>query len=813
VIVALVAIVLAAELAAGTTTIAASGGSDGSARSSVDTAKGPTGTAAIVTGPAATPDDGGPLAPGHGRAVPDHAYVPNTVLVGYKHGTTVRGKGAARRSVKASSSKPLSPLAKDTEKLKLPAGSSVEDAVRTLERDPNVRFAEPDHIVSVDATSDDPLYQNGSLWGMESGGSSPSNAFGTGARDAWAAGFTGSRDVVVGVVDEGIEIDHPDLAANIWTNPWEIPGNGIDDDGNGYIDDIHGWDFLHGDASVDDGPSVSSHGTHVAGTIGGVGGNGIGVAGVDWAVTMISAKFLEGSGDTSDAVAALDYLTDLKIRHGLDIIATNDSWGGAAFDQALLDAINRGGDAGILFVGAAGNAGANDDVMPFFPSSSACTTRFDTGNARGWDCIVSVAAIDATGALANFSNYGSAAVDIAAPGVGIVSTYPPSTYFTQSGTSMATPHVTGAIALIAACNGHRDAAQLRTHLLADGTTTPSLVGKTVTGRRLNVAAMTVACDSTPPTVALTGPATPTAAATLSYSLAFDEAVSGLGPTDFARTGTATGCAVGTPTGSGQDWSVKVTGCGSGTVVLALKAGSVVDAGGNAGPIAQVTAATVTVDRSGPAVTAPTATARAHVQLVGPSAPYQLRWTGHDNAGVARYELQQSVNGAAYTSLSTTLPSSLANVGMAAGRTYRFRVRGVDTFGNAGSWVSGPTLTTALVQQTSASIHYRGSWATATSSVYSAGSTRYSKAGGASASYTFTGRSVALVSSFISGRGRVKLYIDGAYVTWIDLSTAPAMYRSIAWQRTWAASGKHTFRIVAMDATRPRIDLDAIATLR
>jgi hypothetical protein len=222
---------------------------------------------------------------------------------------------------------------------------------------------------------------------------------------------------------------------------------------------------------------------------------------------------------------------------------------------------------------------------------------------------------------------------------------------------------------------------------------------------------------------------------------------------------------------------------------------------------------VTVDRSGPAVTAPTATARAHVQLVGPSAPYQLRWTGHDNAGVARYELQQGVNGAAYTSLSTTLTSSLANVGMAAGRTYRFRVRGVDTFGNAGSWVSGPTLTTALVQQTSASIHYRGSWATATSSVYSAGSTRYSKAGGASASYTFTGRSVALVSSFISGRGRVKLYIDGAYVTWIDLSTAPAMYRSIAWQRTWAASGKHTFRIVAMDATRPRIDLDAIATLR
>jgi hypothetical protein len=220
-----------------------------------------------------------------------------------------------------------------------------------------------------------------------------------------------------------------------------------------------------------------------------------------------------------------------------------------------------------------------------------------------------------------------------------------------------------------------------------------------------------------------------------------------------------------------------------------------------------------VDRSGPSVSAPSAIARAHVQVIGTSAPYQLAWAGSDPAGVARYELQQSVNGATYSSLSTSLTTPIANVGMAAGRTYRFRVRGVDTFGNVGAWVTGPTLTAALVQQTSASIHYAGSWATATSSVYSAGSTRFTKAGGTSASYTFTGRSVALVSSFITGRGRVKLYIDGAYVTWIDLSTAPAMYRSIAWQRRWSASATHTFKVVAMDAARPRIDLDAIATLR
>ena len=739
--------------------------------------------------------------------------VPYTVLVGYRRGTSAHGKGVARRSVSATSSKALSPLARDTEKLKLPAGSSVDDAIRTLLQDPDVRFAEPDHIVSIDATPNDPIFLRGDLWGMESGDGLPSNAFGSGARAAWAAGFTGNRNVVVGIVDEGIQISHPDLAANIWTNPWEIPGNGIDDDGNGYVDDVHGWDFMHDDATVDDGPSVSAHGTHVAGTIGGVGGNGVGVAGVDWAVSMISAKFLEGSGSTSDAVAALDYLTDLKVRHGLNIVATNDSWGGGGSDQALLDAINRGGDAGILFVGAAGNASANDDVTPFFPGGSACTTRFDTGQPRGWDCIVSVAAIDSTGALASFSNYGSATVDIGAPGADIVSTYPPSTYGALSGTSMAAPHVTGAIALIAACNSHRDAQQLRAHLLADGTSTPSLVGKTVTGRRLNVAAMTVACDSTPPAAAFTSPATPTAASTLSYSLVFDEAVSGLGATDFARTGTAAGCVVGVPTGSGKVWGVAVKGCGSGTVSLALRALSVVDAGGNAGPSAQAIAATVTVDRSGPTVTAPSTTARIHAQVVGKSAPYVLAWTGHDATGVARYELQRSVNGAAWTSVSTTLPTPHANVGMSPGRTYRFRIRGVDTLGNVGAWVIGPTLTPGLIQQTSTSIRYAGRWATATSSVYSAGSTRFSKASGASASYTFTGRSVALVSSFLAGRGRVKVYLDGAYVTWIDLSKAPAMYRAIAWQRTWSTSRRHTLRIVAMDATKPRIDLDAIATVR
>src|SRR5262249_19725431 len=254
----------------------------------------------------------------------------------------------------------------------------------------------------------------------------------------------------------------------------------------------------------------------------------------------------------------------------------------------------------------------------------------------------------------------------------------------------------------------------------------------------NAASVTV--DRTPPTATLTRPATPTAAATLTYSLVFNESISGLNAIDFTRSGTATGCTVGAPTGGGASGSVALSGCGSGSVVLALKPASVSDVAGNVGPNGQTTAQAVTVDHSGPSATAPAATARAHAQVAGTSAPYQLTWTGSDVDAVARYEPEQSVNGAAFTSLRTNLVTPLPNFGMAAGRTYRFRVRGIDTLGNVGAWVTGPTLTTALVQQTSASIHYAGSWTTATSSVYSAGSTRYSKAGGASASYTFTGRS-------------------------------------------------------------------------
>ena len=300
---------------------------------------------------------------------------------------------------------------------------SVPEAVRRLNQLPGVEFAEPDWVATQQSVSNDPLYLNGYLWGMYSddapgaiGPAATYNLFGTQAEKAWAAGFVGSPDIYVGVIDGGLQLDHPDLAANIWTNPGEIAGNGLDDDGDGYVDDLHGWN------AVDDNGNVSfidaatdSHATHVAGTIGAVGGNGLGVAGVNWNVTLISGKVFPG-GYYSDIIQAIDYMTNLKTRKGLNIVALNCSFGGPSFSQAALDAYTRAAKAGIISVVAAMNSATNIDLAPAYPAS------FNTTASAGYDAIISVTAIQSDGALASFSNYGQRNVDLAAPGVGVLST-------------------------------------------------------------------------------------------------------------------------------------------------------------------------------------------------------------------------------------------------------------------------------------------------------------------------------------------------------------------------------------------------------
>jgi subtilisin family serine protease len=355
------------------------------------------------------------------------------------------------------------------------------EAIVLLENLPEIEYAEPNWIYHHFDVSTDAYYTNGLLWGMYGDGSLPANVFGSQAGESWAKGHIGSSSVYVGVIDEGAQYSHEDLAANFWTNPFD-PIDGIDNDGNGYKDDVHGWDFDSKNNTTYDG-TQDDHGTHVSGTIGAVGGNEKGVAGVNWHVTIISAKFLgRRGGTTANAIKAVDYITDLKTRHGLNIVATNNSWGGGGFSQGLQDAIERANAADILFCAAAGNGGNdgvgdNNDAVDNYPSNYP--------NAN----VIAVASITSTGAKSSWSNYGATKVDIGAPGSGIYSTLPNSAgnaYGSYSGTSMATPHVTGACALYASTHSGASAATIKSAILGSAAPTASLTGKCVTGGRLNV---------------------------------------------------------------------------------------------------------------------------------------------------------------------------------------------------------------------------------------------------------------------------------------------------------------------------------------
>jgi subtilisin family serine protease len=373
----------------------------------------------------------------------------------------------------------------DLHLVRLPFGLGVAAAMRGLQNEQAVEFAEPNWVYRHQASSNDTYYTNGSLWGMYGDASSPANPYGSQAAEAWAAGKTNCGSVYVGIIDEGYMYTHEDLAANAGVNPGEVADNGVDDDGNGYVDDVYGWDFDGNNNTVFDGVN-DDHGTHVAGTIGGAGGNGKGVAGVCWSVKLVSAKFLgSNGGTTANAIKAVDYLTALKTRLP-GLVATNNSWGGGGFSQALKDAIDRAGAANILFIAAAGNGGRDgvgddNDRTPSYPSSYISTN------------IIAVAAITSTGAKAGFSNYGATSVDIGAPGSGIWSTVPKrskgvlvSSYASYSGTSMATPHVTGAAALYKALHPTASAADIKAAILGSAIPTASLAGKTVSGGRLNV---------------------------------------------------------------------------------------------------------------------------------------------------------------------------------------------------------------------------------------------------------------------------------------------------------------------------------------
>ena len=364
----------------------------------------------------------------------------------------------------------------EEEKLADTSAEVTDELISRLDRDPRTEYVERNYILSAALNPPDDL--DSQLWGLNNTGQSGGTADADiDAPEAWDI-TTGSPDVIVGIIDTGVNYNHEDLAANMWSNPGEIPGNGIDDDSNGYIDDIHGINAItnSGDPNDDHG-----HGTHTAGTIGAVGNNGLGVVGVNWTVSIAGCKFLSatGSGTTANAVKCFKYFNYLKHVQGQNVVVTNKSWGGGGFSQALEDAmagLDQPGMAPILHAAAAGNASSNNDVGPHYPSSYTL------------DNIVAVAATDRNDNYASFSSYGATSVDLAAPGDFILSTYQPgNSYAILNGTSMATPHVAGAAALISSlpADPSLTAAQLKQRLLSGADALSDLSKQTATNGRLN----------------------------------------------------------------------------------------------------------------------------------------------------------------------------------------------------------------------------------------------------------------------------------------------------------------------------------------
>jgi subtilisin family serine protease len=349
--------------------------------------------------------------------------------------------------------------------LRLPKDLTVAEAVARYAGDPEVEYAEPNYLVSVRNTPNDPSF--GQLWGLAR----------VKAQTAWDL-TPGDGSAVVAILDTGIDYSHPDLAANIWVNQGELNGQpGVDNDGNGYPGDLHGYNAINGSGDPRDD---HFHGTHVAGIIAAVGNNATGVTGVAWNARLMACKFLDasGSGNIEDAIACLQYVKAMK-RRGVNIVATNNSWGTTSYSQSLYDAIRDQQD--ILFVAAAGN---DNSKAPSYPAA------YDLPN------IISVAASDESDARAPFSNFGKSTVHLAAPGSNILSTFPGRGYGTLSGTSMAAPFVTGLAALLKSQDASRGTPVLKNLILAGGDPLPGFAELTASGRRMN-AYQSLACRNRP----------------------------------------------------------------------------------------------------------------------------------------------------------------------------------------------------------------------------------------------------------------------------------------------------------------------------
>lgn len=358
---------------------------------------------------------------------------------------------------------------------------SIESAITILKNSQLFEYVERNETIRINQAKVNPNDIRDELWGLDNNGQNTGTPDADiDAPEAWNV-RNNAESVVVAVIDTGIDYHHQDLSANMWINKGEIPGDNIDNDNNGYIDDVHGINAIsdNGDPLDDNG-----HGTHCAGTVGAAGNNGIGTVGVAWNVKLMALKFLgaSGSGTLAGAIACIDY----AIAHKAHVLS--NSWGGGGYYQGLYDSIKAANDAGIVFVAAAGNDNSDNDAQPAYPAS------YDLPN------IISVAASDRNDRLAAFSNYGKTSVDLAAPGVDIYSTFPDNTYGSADGTSMAAPHVTGVIALLKAYTPQLTMGQLIDRVVSTTDRIASMNGKVVSNGRLNAyrAIMNIRTSPTPP---------------------------------------------------------------------------------------------------------------------------------------------------------------------------------------------------------------------------------------------------------------------------------------------------------------------------